>query len=84
VTVGRLIAPESDDEILDLEPEALAFKPVMTGDAFVGLRVPGEPDPMDVMVAGHPCTIRRGATLVERVPCVRLRGTPVGAVRTVA
>jgi hypothetical protein len=56
----------------DLEPEALAFKPVMTGDAFVGLRVPDEPDPMDVMVAGHPCTIRRGATLVERVPCVRL------------
>ena len=72
MTVGRLIAPESDDEILDLEPEALAFKPVMTGDAFVGLRVPGEPDPMDVMVAGHHCTIRRGATLVERVPCVRL------------
>lgn len=72
MTVGQLIAPEGDDEILDLEPEALALKPVMTGDVFSGVQVPGEPEPLDVMVAGHPCTIRRGVELVARVPCVRL------------
>jgi hypothetical protein len=72
VTAGQLIAPEADEEILDLDAEALALKPVMTGDVFCNVRVPGEPEPIDVMVAGHPCTIRRGAELVERVPCVRL------------
>jgi hypothetical protein len=72
LTVGQLIAPEGDDEILDLDAEALALKPVMTGDVFSGVRVPGEPEPLDVMVAGHPCTIRRGVELVVRVPCVRL------------
>jgi len=69
VTIGELIAPEGDDELFDCEEEALALKPVMTGDIFVGVTVPGEPDPVDVMVAGHPCTIRMGAVLAERVPC---------------
>lgn len=72
MSVGKLIAPEGDDEILDADPEALAYKPVMTGDVFVGVTVIGEELPIDVMVAGHPCTIRRGVSLVERVPCVRL------------
>lgn len=67
-----LIAPEGDDEILDFEAEALGYKPVMTGDLFVGVTVPGEVAPIDVMVAGHPCTIRRGVTLVERVPCIQV------------
>lgn len=44
----------------------------MTGDVFVGVSVPGEADPVDLMVAGHPCTIRRGAVLAERVPCARI------------
>ena len=69
MTIGELIAPEGDDELFDCEEEALALKPVMTGDIFVGVTVPGEPDPVDVMVAGHPCTIRMGAVLAERVPC---------------
>jgi hypothetical protein len=69
---GHLAAPEDDDEILDVDPDALALKPVMTGDAFVGVSVPGEPQPIDVMVAGHPCTIRRGAVLAERVPCIQI------------
>jgi hypothetical protein len=72
VTIGGLIAPEGDDELFDCEDEALALKPVMTGDVFVGVIVPGEPDPVDLMIAGHPCTIRRGAVLAERVPCARI------------
>jgi hypothetical protein len=72
VTVGRLIAPEGDEELFDCDEEALALKPVMTGDIFVGVQVPGEPDPLDLMVVGHPCTIRRGVVLVERVPCARI------------
>lgn len=72
MTVGELIAPEGDDELFDCEDDALALKPVMTGDVFVGVTVPGEPDPVDLMIAGHPCTIRRGAVLAERVPCARI------------
>ncbi len=72
MTVGELIAPEGDDELFDCDEEALALKPVMTGDIFLGVRVPGEPQPADVMIAGHPCTIRRGAILAERVPCARI------------
>ena len=44
----------------------------MTGDVFVGVVVPGEPESLDIMVAGHPCTIRRGVELVQRVPCARI------------
>ena len=52
MTIGELIAPEGDDELFDCEEEALALKPVMTGDIFVGVTVPGEPHPVNVMVAG--------------------------------
>jgi hypothetical protein len=72
VTIGELIAPEGDDELFDSDEEALALKPVMTGDIFVGVNVPGEADSVDLMIAGHPCTIRMGALLVERVPCARI------------
>lgn len=70
--IGDLTAPEDDDELFDCEEEALTLKPVMTGDVFVGVMVPGEHEPVDLMVAGHPCTIRRGAVLAERVPCARI------------
>jgi hypothetical protein len=70
--VPDLIAPEDDDEILEYDEDALRLKPVMTGDLFTGVAAAGEDTPMDVMVAGHPCTIRRGAHLKSRVPCIRV------------
>lgn len=70
--MAELIAPEGDDEILDFDEDALRLKPVMTGDVFTGVSVVGEPSPITVMVAGHPCTIRRGAQLKPRIPCVRV------------
>lgn len=74
-----LIEPEGDDEILDFEPEALRFNAVMTGDVFEAVSVVGEPQPLTVMVAGHPCTIRgAGGQLRPRVACVRV--TPHQAV----
>lgn len=68
----ELIAPRGDDEILDFDEDALRLKPIMTGDVFVDVPVTGEATPIAVMVAGHPCTIRRGAELKPRIPCVRL------------
>ena len=68
-----LIEPESDDEILDFQSEALRFNAVMTGDVFEAVAVTGEPAPIAVMVAGHPCTIRGAhGELRPRVACVRV------------
>ena len=68
----QLEAPSGDDALLDLHPESLLLKPIMTGDVFVDVPVIGEEESSTVMVAGHPCTIRRGVELIARVPCVRV------------
>lgn len=70
--MSELVAPEDDDEILEFDEDALRLKPIMTGDLFTGVVVTGEASPIDVIVAGHPCTIRRGVSLKPRVPCVRV------------
>lgn len=68
-----LIQPEDDDEILDADPDALRFNAVMTGDVFVEVAAAGCSEPVTVMVAGHPCTIRgRDGALQARIACVRV------------
>lgn len=68
-----LIEPSGDDEILDADPDALRFSAIMTGDVFASVSVAGERDPITVMVAGHPCTIRGAhGALRPRVACVRV------------
>lgn len=68
-----LIEPEDDDEILDADPDALSFNAVMTGDVFVDVAANGSDEPVTVMVAGHPCTIRgRDGALQPRIACVRV------------
>jgi hypothetical protein len=72
VTV-TLIEPCGDDEIVDADPEALRFSAIMTGDVFESVSLVGQPDPITVMVAGHPCTIRGAhGALRPRVACVRV------------
>jgi hypothetical protein len=72
VTV-TLIEPSGDDEILDADREALRFSAIMTGDVFQSVSLGGKPDPITVMVAGHPCTIRGAhGALRPRVVCVRV------------
>lgn len=68
-----LIEPSGDDEILDTDPEAERFSAIMTGDVFGSVSLIGEPDPLTVMVAGHPCTIRGAhGALRPRVACLRV------------
>lgn len=43
------------------------WRPIMTGDVFAGPQVAGCDDHQFVMVLAHPCSLRRGVTLVERV-----------------
>jgi hypothetical protein len=49
------------------------WRPLMTGDVFAGPQVPGCAGHELVMVLAHPCSLRRGVTLVERVQAL-----PVG------
>lgn len=67
--VDVLAAPGSDDELWDLDDEALQLRPYMTGDVFVDVD-DGDDEAVTVMIIGHPCVIRgsRGK-LARRVPC---------------
>jgi hypothetical protein len=49
------------------------WRPIMTGDVFAGPQVPGCAVHELVMVLAHPCSLRQGITLVER-----LQSLPVG------
>lgn len=71
--VDVLAAPSDDDELYDLDPEALLLKPYMTGDVFADV-VASDDEPVPVIVVGHPCVIRgsRGK-LSRRVPCCLVR-----------
>lgn len=67
--IDVLVAPESDDELWDLDDEALRLRPYMTGDVFADVD-DGDGGALAVMIIGHPCVIRgsRGR-LARRVPC---------------
>ncbi len=43
------------------------WRPLMTGDVFAGPELPGCAEHELVMVLAHPCSLRQGVTLVERV-----------------
>lgn len=68
--IDVLVAPGSDDELWDLDQEALRLRPYMTGDVFADVADDGDGDATAVMIIGHPCVIRgsRGR-LARRVPC---------------
>jgi hypothetical protein len=63
-----LDCPESSDELyIARGDEVEAWRPVMTGDVFRDLPVPGvEASPFS-MIVSHPCSMRRGAALAERL-----------------
>jgi len=69
VRVDVLVAPRSDDELWDLDDEAVRLRPYMTGDVFADVD-DGDAEHVAVMIVGHPCVIRgsRGR-LARRVPC---------------
>jgi hypothetical protein len=69
VRVDALYSPRDDDELWDLDDQALRLKAYMTGDVFVDV-ADGDDQPIALMIVGHPCVIRgsRGR-LASRIPC---------------
>lgn len=64
----ELDSPGSVDELyLERDEPTEPWRPIMTGDVFAGPQVPGCAAHELVMVLAHPCSLRQGVTLVDRV-----------------
>jgi hypothetical protein len=78
--VSELDRPiSSDDLYLARGSDVDASRPIITGDVFEGLRVPGsEDDGALAMVMAHPCSMREGAHLKSHVQMAVVRnGAPI-------
>jgi hypothetical protein len=68
--------PGSDDELfLGLGDDVDPFRPLIQGDVYRGLTIAGYPpgDHDHVAILQHPCSMRRGAELRDRVAVVPVR-----------
>src|SRR5438046_3187332 len=71
----ELAGPKSAGELyLARGDEVPQSRPLLTGDVFRGVEIPGVDDgPGLAMIIGHPCSIRDGAHLRSHVPMARVR-----------
>lgn len=76
-----LEAPRSADDLYlarAAEPQGVSrLRPVMTGDIFEGIEIPGVEDMVGddrklALVVSHPCSMRQGPVLKERIQAVRV------------
>lgn len=79
----ELDSPSSVEALyLERDEPTEPWRPIMTGDVFAGPQVPGCAEHELVMVLAHPCSLRQGVTLVERVqslPVVPHQAIPLEA-----
>ena len=78
--MADLDRPRSADELyLARGGEVESYRPVVTGDVFEGVTIPGsDGDAGLAMVLAHPCSMRRGAHLRSHVQMAPVRrGTPI-------
>jgi hypothetical protein len=78
---GFLGAPKHEDELyLARGEEAGPYRPVLQGDVFGSIGIPGVETPHGhVMIVGHPCSLRAGPVLKPRlqmIPVVPHDGLP--------
>lgn len=64
---------EVDDLYLERGDPAPPWRPILTGDIFSDLPIPGLDVSDLTMIVAHPCTMRAGASLVERLQAVPVR-----------
>jgi hypothetical protein len=75
-----LDAPRSADDLyLVRGAEVEPFRPIVTGDVFREVVIPGvSTDPVTAMVLSHPCSMREGAHLRSHVQMAAIqRGAPI-------
>lgn len=79
--MAGLDRPRSADELyLARGGEVSSYRPVITGDVFEGVTIPGsDGDAGLAMVLAHPCSMRRGAHLRSHVQMAPVRrSAPIG------
>ncbi|HXG40090.1 MAG TPA: hypothetical protein VNJ28_04030 [Candidatus Limnocylindrales bacterium] len=79
--MADLDRPSSADELyLARGDEVEPYRPILTGDVFEGIVVPGtDADAGLAMVVAHPCSMRRGAHMRPYVQMAPVRdGDPIG------
>jgi hypothetical protein len=68
--------PADDDDIYEARgAEVSPARPLLTGDVLRGVPFGGADD-QTVMVVAHPCTMRLGVVLAEKVVCARVARYP--------
>lgn len=66
--VAELDIPGSAEELYLARGDPVEpWRPIATGDVFVGPQIPGCAEHELIIVLAHPCSLRRGVDLVERV-----------------
>lgn len=67
----QLHSPDAADDLYLYRgaDELVKERPILTGDVFAGLQIPGvaEADGELAMIVAHPCSMRRGAQLAPRI-----------------
>jgi len=56
-----------DNLYLERDDPVEPWRPIMTGDVFAGPQIPGCAEHELIMVLSHPCSLRRGVALLDRV-----------------
>ena len=74
-TTAHLGEPPGPDAIYRARGEEVeAFRPRLQGDVFRDIALPGLDDTAGLaLIVDHPCSMRRGVHLRERVQMVRVR-----------
>lgn len=66
----RLDHPDDEEEIYHSRgSEVSPARPLLTGDVLSAIELPGS-DCTQAMIVAHPCTMRRGVELADRLVCV--------------
>jgi len=64
----HLDAPEASDDLYHARGEVTIALPIMQGDVYEGIVVPGLADePTTVAIVMHPCSMRAGANLRQKI-----------------
>lgn len=72
-----LDSPGSPDELYRDRGDVEISVPINQGDIFAGIEIPSlAPEPLVVQVVMHPCSLRKGAVLRERITVAPVR--PLG------
>lgn len=67
-------APDDIEDLYEARGTVPRARPILQGDVFAGIEVAGYESPMSVVITQHPCSMRQGAKLRERLSVAVISG----------